>query len=895
MDKIITVDISKSKFLRANPQWRYNHGQKLKFTGVELPPYYEVHFSNSVNGTAKRQLGDSTGVLIPFEFFVPGKTIYAWIYIEDEDSGVTQYQIQIPIHPKARCTDVEPTPEEQELIEETIAALNSAIEHLDEATDAIPGIIDEALQEAKDSGEFDGPPGEPGPIGPAGHPVGSVSRIYYQPAIDIHYCLSEDITIGFEDRPTIGDILIGPLSGVSKPGTTVWQIDNLLINPRGWTLKYIGSIKGAQGDPGINGIDGSTIWLSSTAPTTPDYTFNKSQLVGTPNAVVKLNDLVLYGIKFYKIINIAQNTVLTSFYVELKDLNTLSKNGDEMNGILNMTSHKIINVADGSSNNDAVNFKQVKDMIAGSAGIFRGSFATKAALLAVQWQSSDPSAANYVGNNDFAVVLADESSNNECWRYCYTIGSGWAQQYRVNEAPLSSSQMDAINSGITAQKVEEFENIPIVSVAHQSNGEVALQIAQGNHIQTEYLRSEYIYNASVEDEIFSHISWTNEPTYFDILVNTYVNVEPIIILTIPNGEKVKLDLINLDETHEKVVFSNGEYFITGQVLRVGQDISTFWAYDSKIKTYYIEANSNNNVISLINSDYDDIIIKISLGNNVIINLNDDRYYFNKISDDYLVFTNTSPFEVKAIRISPENEIELVTKTIYSKPDGGIPLEDLAEDVPIVPDGGATGQVLAKISDDNYDYDWVTPSGGSITVDSALSSTSENPVQNKIIAAELNTKGTYSKPSTGIPASDLEESYAGSDVIVVSSTQPSSDTNILWVKSSAEDVVEVPTWSEFQEGLGAKYTLPGNGIPKTDLAISVQSSLNKADTALQSYTETDPTVPSWAKASNKPSYTAADVGAVAVAQGSENAGKFLVVGNDGAVTIITLATWQGGSY
>lgn len=46
------------------------------------------------------------------------------------------------------------------------------------------------------------------------------------------------------------------------------------------------------------------------------------------------------------------------------------------------------------------------------------------------------------------------------------------------------------------------------------------------------------------------------------------------------------------------------------------------------------------------------------------------------------------------------------------------------------------------------------SGGSITVDSALSSTSENPVQNKVIKAALDGKGTYSKPSGGIPKSDL---------------------------------------------------------------------------------------------------------------------------------------------
>jgi hypothetical protein len=38
-------------------------------------------------------------------------------------------------------------------------------------------------------------------------------------------------------------------------------------------------------------------------------------------------------------------------------------------------------------------------------------------------------------------------------------------------------------------------------------------------------------------------------------------------------------------------------------------------------------------------------------------------------------------------------------------------------------------------------------------------------------------------------------------------------------------------------------------------------LGKADTALQSYTETDPTVPAWAKAASKPTYTASEVGAL----------------------------------
>ena len=42
----------------------------------------------------------------------------------------------------------------------------------------------------------------------------------------------------------------------------------------------------------------------------------------------------------------------------------------------------------------------------------------------------------------------------------------------------------------------------------------------------------------------------------------------------------------------------------------------------------------------------------------------------------------------------------------------------------------------------------------ITVDSQLSDTSENPVQNKVITEALGRKGTYSKPGDGIPSTDM---------------------------------------------------------------------------------------------------------------------------------------------
>lgn len=51
---------------------------------------------------------------------------------------------------------------------------------------------------------------------------------------------------------------------------------------------------------------------------------------------------------------------------------------------------------------------------------------------------------------------------------------------------------------------------------------------------------------------------------------------------------------------------------------------------------------------------------------------------------------------------------------------------------------------------------------------------------------------------------------------------------------------------------------GKGLSTNDFTNADKAKLNSA---LQSYTETDPTVPAWAKAATKPTYTASDVGAV----------------------------------
>ena len=114
-----------------------------------------------------------------------------------------------------------------------------------------------------------------------------------------------------------------------------------------------------------------------------------------------------------------------------------------------------------SAQNQLADKDFVNSSINSSTAFFRGAFATRAALLAVAWQTGDPTSANYVSNNDYAYVADDESRNDEAWRYIYVLetggqNNGWQPQFRVNESPLTAAQLAALNSGATAALIAQI-------------------------------------------------------------------------------------------------------------------------------------------------------------------------------------------------------------------------------------------------------------------------------------------------------------------------------------------------------------------------------------------------------------------------------------------------------
>jgi len=213
----------------------------------------------------------------------------------------------------------------------------------------------------------------------------------------------------------------------------------------------------------------------------------------------------------------------------------------------------------------------------------------------------------------------------------------------------------------------------------------------------------------------------------------------------------------------------------------------------------------------------------------------------------------------------------VAKLILSAYEGN-PLSGTFITAPlnVVPSGGSSGYVLKKASGTDYDVEWAAESGGGGGAVDSVNGQTGTVVLTASDVGALPSTTTIPAAATADPA-DLGTKAKGTST-----------------KYAREDHVhKMPSASD----VGA-YALPTGGIPATDLASSVQTSLGKADTALQSAPVTSVNSQTGAVTLSIPA-TAADVGAIA-APASPATGAFLVW-NGTAWVAQTLATWQAGSY
>lgn len=261
----IALRLSRNFTGRAGYLFQYDRGQRLTFTGVDLPEAYQVHFSNDELGISKPVIGDTSGVDIPDEYLVSGQSIHVWVYIAGDDHAETEYHGVISVIRRAEPTDIEPTPVQKTVIDQTIAALNSAVDRANGIADGIDETIRVSLQEAKDSGEFDGEKGDKGDIGLT--PDISIGDVTTLPA-------GSDVVVelsGTPEQPVLSFGIPQGIQGVQGPkgdkGDTGEQGPQGIQGLQG--LKGDKGDTGEQGPQGVQGIQGEKGDTGATGPQGP--------------------------------------------------------------------------------------------------------------------------------------------------------------------------------------------------------------------------------------------------------------------------------------------------------------------------------------------------------------------------------------------------------------------------------------------------------------------------------------------------------------------------------------------------------------------------------------------------------------------------------------------------
>lgn len=181
-------------------------------------------------------------------------------------------------------------------------------------------------------------------------------------------------------------------------------------------------------------------------------------------------------------------------------------------------------------------------------------------------------------------------------------------------------------------------------------------------------------------------------------------------------------------------------------------------------------------------------------------------------------------------------------------------------------GQGAGDMLASIYDPRGKrtdiYKYVDDAIGKIPtpdVSAQIKAHNESTTAHPDIRAEIPTKTSQLTNDSGYLtqhqdiSGKLDKTGNGSNV-TAAFTAATTRANIATGEKLSVLFGKIAKWFADLGALAFKST-----VAKSDLASDVQTSLGKADSALQSYEESDPTVPEWAKAKNKPSYTKSEVG------------------------------------
>lgn len=139
---IVSVRYHQNGFFMTRAVFQYDYGQVLDLSEFpNLPSAFEMHFATKGDPESVTQIGLDGMVKIPDILLEKAATVSCWLFLHDAlTDGETRYVVEIPVIPRAAITDQEPTPVEQGVIEQVIAALNVAAERCEDAVEEVENI-----------------------------------------------------------------------------------------------------------------------------------------------------------------------------------------------------------------------------------------------------------------------------------------------------------------------------------------------------------------------------------------------------------------------------------------------------------------------------------------------------------------------------------------------------------------------------------------------------------------------------------------------------------------------------------------------------------------------------------------------------------------------------------
>jgi len=126
--------------------------QVLQISGIDLPDSYKVEFSTVYTRNAIPAIGDASGVTIPNVLLQRSAPITAYVVLYGENGGRNrEYWITIHITPGQPPETTDPDPEQEDIIDQAIAALNNGVARTEAAAEAAEVSAGEAADHAQDA------------------------------------------------------------------------------------------------------------------------------------------------------------------------------------------------------------------------------------------------------------------------------------------------------------------------------------------------------------------------------------------------------------------------------------------------------------------------------------------------------------------------------------------------------------------------------------------------------------------------------------------------------------------------------------------------------------------------------------------------------------------------